>query len=149
MGGQRSNLKPTTPAKKPSFGGRRISASQAKAKYGTPRKTQTVQAKNQAGNMTQYRVHSYGGFSSGLMMGYMTGNMTSMMWMGSLFYTRPAYVTNPDGMTSVYPPTFSWTRFFIFLIVIYVIYRIIKAIIRSRKKGATAGGSGGNEGSFG
>lgn len=140
----KSNLKPAAPAKKPSFGGTRMSASQAKAKYGTPRKTSTVSAKNSLGNNTQYRVNNYGGFSSGLMMGYMTGQMTSMMWMGSLFYSRPVYVTNENGMTSVYPPTFSFTRLLIFLIVIYVVYRIIKAIVKSRKP---SGGS--SSGSFG
>ncbi len=140
----RSNLKPAPPAKKPSFGGTRMSSSAAKAKYGTPRKTSTVTSKNSLGENVNYRVNDYGGFSSGLMMGYMTGQMTSMMWMGSLFYTRPAYVTREDGATSVYPPSFSFTRLIIFLLVIYIVYRIIKSIIGKKKPATSTGG-----GSFG
>jgi hypothetical protein len=141
----KSNLSPAPPSKKPSFGGTRMSASAAKAKYGTPRKTSTVTSKNSLGENVNYRVNDYGGFSSGLMMGYMTGQMTSWMWMGSMMYSRPVYVTNDDGSTSVYPPTFSFTRLIILLLVIYIIYRIIKAIF-FKKKAAVSGGSSGSFG---
>ncbi|MDA3844456.1 MAG: hypothetical protein PF588_08830 [Candidatus Kapabacteria bacterium] len=139
----------TTQKRTPSFGGKRISSSAARSKYGTPRKTTPMTGKNAYGTNQNYNVHSYGGFSSGLMTGYMMGSITSsMMWMpwrGSFWYSRP-YYTEPDanGNISVYPPTFSWTKVFFALVVIGVIIYIIRGIIRNKKRISDGGG-----GSFG
>jgi hypothetical protein len=125
----------STPSKTPSFGGKRITQQQATAKYGTPRKQQTVQSKNQLGESVNYRMNSYGGFSSGLMTGYMMGNMSWWMWAPAMVYSKPYYVTNENGEVDVYPPTFSFSRLLFWLIVIGVIVFIIRQIIKARKQG--------------
>jgi hypothetical protein len=122
-----------------SFGGSRISKSEATAKYGVPRKTETFAGKNSQGMPQNYMVHSYGGYGSGLMTGYMMGT-TSWLWMmpfhPAFYYSRPNYVYNQDGSVEVYPPTFSWSRLFftliIFAAVVYIIYIIIRNLRRKR-----------------
>lgn len=121
------------PAKSPSFGGTRMSREAATAKYGVPRKTQSVTSKNELGQNMNYRVNDYGGFSSSLMMGYMMGNMSWWMMAPSLLYSRPVYVENKDGSVDVYPPSFSFTKLFLWIIAIIVVIFIIKAIIKSKK----------------
>jgi hypothetical protein len=124
----------STPSKSPSFGGKRVSPEQARASYGVPRRTQTMTSNNQMGQSTNYRVNDYGGFSSGLMMGYMMGSMPWYMHGTAMFYSRPVYVEQPDGSVDVYPPTFSFGNFLLAIIVIGVIIFIIVKIIRARKK---------------
>jgi hypothetical protein len=119
-----------------SFGGQRLSSPKAYTqKYGTPRKS-TPQSITRNGISQNYVMHSYGGYGSGLMMGYMMGT-TSWLWMmpfhPAFYYSRPYYVDNPDGTVSVYPPTFSWSKLFFTLLVIGLIIYIIRVIIRSRK----------------
>jgi len=121
-----------------SFGGQRMSSSKAyTGKYGTPRKS-TSQTITRNGVSQNYVMHSYGGYGSGLMMGYMMGT-TSWMWMmpfhPAFYYSRPYYADNPDGTVSVYPPTFSWSKLFFTIIVIALIIYIIKVIIRGRRAG--------------
>lgn len=130
-----SRTKSATPSKTPSFGGKRLTQQQATAKYGTPRKQQTVQAKNQLGESVNYRMNSYGGFSSGLMAGYMMGNMSWWMWAPAMMYSKPYYVNNSDGSVDVYPPTFSFSRLLFWLIVIGLIVFIIRQIMKARKQG--------------
>lgn len=139
---QRSfNRKPPTPRVQPlpankrsSFGGNRIStAKDYTRKFGTPRKSQPFTGKNAAGMPQNYVVHSYGGYGSSLMTGYLMGT-TSWMWLmpfhPAFYYSRPYEVANPDGSIEVYPPTFSWGKLFftllIFLAIVFIIYRIIK-----------------------
>ncbi|HRP02205.1 MAG TPA: hypothetical protein PLE30_06100 [Candidatus Kapabacteria bacterium] len=124
---------PRNPAKSPSFGGNRISREHASAKYGVPRKTETISSKNGLGQQMNYRVNDYGGFSSSLMMGYMMGNMSWWMMAPSLLYSRPVYVENTDGSVDVYPPTFSFTKFLLLLIAIVVVVYIIKGYIRNKR----------------
>lgn len=121
-----------------SFGGQRLNSSKAYTqKYGTPRKTST-QTITRNGVSQNYVMHGYGGYGSGLMMGYMMGT-TSWLWMmpfhPAFYYSRPYYADNPDGTVSVYPPTFSWSKLFFTLIVIGLIIYIIRIIIRSRRAG--------------
>lgn len=129
-------------SKRTSFGGSRMTKSQAQQKYGTPRKTQTIQGKNAAGQPQRYVANSYGGYGSSLMMGYMMGS-TSWMWMmpfhPAFYYSRPNYVQNEDGTMSVYPPTFSFGRLLMVLIVLAIVIFIIRAIIKRRKQNRGGG----------
>lgn len=122
------------PAKTPSFGGTRMSKSEATAKYGVPRKQSTITSNNQLGQPVNYRVNDYGGFSSGLMTGYMMGNMSWWMMAPAMFYSRPIYVENQDGTVDVYPPTLSVGKILIAIIIIAAIVMIIRAVIKSRKQ---------------
>lgn len=110
--------------KRPSFGGKRMKPEAAKKKYGTPRKSTPITQKSNSGSSTNYVMHSYGGYGSGLMTGYMMGR-TSLFWYTpfhpAFYYSRPVYVTNQDGSVGVYPPTFSWSRIFFILMIVGVI----------------------------
>ncbi|MFP4544869.1 MAG: hypothetical protein ACLFQU_11605 [Candidatus Kapaibacterium sp.] len=135
----------TDPKKTPSFGGSRITSSQARQKYGTPRKTQTMTGKNAAGQNQQYVVHSYGGYGSGLMTGYLMGS-TSWLWFTpfhpAFYYSRPQYVTNEDGTMEVYPPTFSFQKvFFIFLIIGTAIFLIVRYVKNKKLRENKGSGS--------
>jgi len=133
----------TTPRATPSsraassFGGRRLDggAKQYTSKYGAPRKTSS-QTITRNGVSQNYVMHSYGGYGSSLMTGYMMGT-TSMMWMmpfhPAFYYSRPYYVDNPDGTVGVYPPTFNWSKLFFTIIILAVIIYIIRTVIRNRK----------------
>lgn len=133
----------------PSFGGKRMTKSQATQRYGTPRRTQKVNAKNSQGVSQPYVVNHYGGYSSGLMMGYMMG---SSMWYWSMpfhpayYYSRPTYVENSDGSVEVYPPTFSWGRVFFTLILIGAIIFVIRRLFFKRNN---SGQDYNSSGSFG
>jgi len=129
----RSSSLPSNPAKTPSFGGKRITKEQATAKYGVPRRTSEVVTNNQLGQQMNYRLNDYGGFSSGLMYGYMMGNMAWWMTIPAFFYSKPVYAENPDGTVDVYPPTFDFGKFLVTLIVVFAIIYLIRAIIFSRK----------------
>lgn len=124
------------PQKAPSFGGKRITSQQAKARYGVPRKQQTVQSRSQDGSNVTYRMNNYGGFSSGLMTGYMMGSMPWYMTSAAFFYSRPVYATNDDGTVDVYPPSFNWGRLFLILLIVGAVVLIVRSAIRSRKQGA-------------
>jgi len=123
-----------------SFGGKRLaSGNEYRAKYGQPRKVS--QPGQTPGVPANYRINQYGGFSNGLMMGYLMGH-TSWLWFlpfhPAFYYTRPQYVENPDGTVDVYPPTFDWGKLFITLIIVgAIIYFIVRAIQR-RKLSARA-----------
>jgi len=119
-----------------SFGGKRLnSAKDYTSKYGVPRKT-TTQKFTHNGVPQNYIIHSYGGYGSGLLTGYLMGT-TSWLWMTpfhpAFYYSRPYYVENPDGTVSVYPPTFSYSKLIFTIIIFAVIIYIIRVIIKSRK----------------
>lgn len=103
------------------------------SKYGAPRRTMT--SNDMPGLASNYRVHDYGGFSSGLMTGYLMGS-TSWMWSmpfhPAFYYSRPTYYNNPDGTVSVYPPTFSFLKLFVglalFIVVLWIIIKIVKRV---------------------
>ncbi len=129
FGRSTSPSKPTS-----SFGGSRFrSGAEARSSYGTPRKS-TTQSINGANGRQNVVVHSYGGMSDGFMMGYMMGQ-TSLLWMTpfhpAFYYSRPHYVTGANGMTEVYPPTFSFLNLILGIIIIggsiYLIYRLFFA----------------------
>jgi hypothetical protein len=148
----RSSFGGSTPSKQSgsSFGGTRLNShSDYTQKYGTPRRTETRTFNNSQGVPQNFVVHDYGGFSSGLMTGYLMGS-TSWMWSmpfhPAFYYGRPYYVNNPDGTQSVYPPTFSYTKLLLTLIILSAIIYIIYAIIRSRRR---SGGSSMSKSSFG
>lgn len=133
----RAKSTPKASPKAPSFGGNRMSSSQAKQKYGVPTKTQPVTKASASGQQTKYVMNHYGGYSSGLMTGYMMGS-TSMMWMmpfhPAFYYSRPNYVENADGTVSVYPPTFSWGKLFITLIIIGVIVYFVRNYFKNKNR---------------
>ncbi len=123
-----------------SFGGTRsMTKQQAQAKYGTPRKVQNGTFRDANGRMSNYRMNDYGGYSSGLMHGYMMG-MTPWYWSMPLhpafFYSRPTYIYNADGTYDVYPPTFSFMKLLLTLVIVAAIIFIIRAIIKSRRRGS-------------
>jgi hypothetical protein len=129
----------STSASKPSssFGGSRFrSGADYRSSYGTPRKS-TTQSINGANGRQNVVVHSYGGMSDGFMMGYMMGQ-TSLLWMTpfhpAFYYSRPHYVTGANGMTEVYPPTFSFLNLILGLIIIGGIVYLIYRLFFARKK---------------
>lgn len=123
-----------------SFGGARMTSQQAKAKYGTPRKVEQTVGKNSNGGSQVYNMHHYGGFSSGLMTGYMMGH-TSMLWMmpfhPAFYYSRPQYVENADGTIDVYPPTLSFTKIIMGLILLGIVVWIIRRLVIRARGGGT------------
>ncbi len=137
--------KPRTTQKNPtSFGGKRLNSSQAyTSKYGTPRKS-TPQTVTTGGQSQRYVMNSYGGYGSGLMTGYVMGS-TSWLWFTpfhpAFYYSRPYYNTNQDGTIGVYPPTFSIGKVFVTIILAAVVFFIIYAIIKNRKRKSSYGSS--------
>lgn len=132
----RSNTSPTTRPKS-SFGGSRFnSGNDYRNRYGTPRKSST-QSINGANGRQNVVVHSYGGMSDGFMMGYMMGQ-TSWLWMTpfhpAFYYSRPHYVTGANGMTEVYPPTFSFLNLLLGIIIIGGIIYLVYRLFFARKK---------------
>ncbi|MBE2190095.1 MAG: hypothetical protein IAE98_11560, partial [Candidatus Kapabacteria bacterium] len=125
-GTQARSTPPANPKKQPSFGGQRMDRQTAQAKYGAPRRTESIRTNNAAGGQMDYRVNHYGGFSSSLMTGYMLGNMAWWMTAPAFFYSRPTYVENEDGTVDVYPPTFNFGKLFTFLIVIFAIVYFVR-----------------------
>ncbi len=152
FGGSRAKSTPakssySTPSRKSgsSFGGTRMTTASARQKYGTPRKVDSYQRKDANGRNTNYQINDYGGYSSGLMRGYMMGHITSSMmwtpWHGAFWYSRPVYVTNPDGSVGVYPPSFDWTKLFIVLFVVGAIVYIVYVVKRSRNRNSSSSSS--------
>ncbi|MCS6807287.1 MAG: hypothetical protein RML40_00500 [Bacteroidota bacterium] len=118
-----------------SFGGTRSmapAASNYRRSYGIPRQSTPVSV---PGASSPYIVHSYGGFADGLMMGYLMGQTSALWYMPfhpAFYYSRPVYVTNPDGTTEVYPPTFSFFRLFLGIAIIGLIVWLIIRFFRRR-----------------
>ena len=117
-----------------SLNGNRMTSTQAASSYGTPRRTY-----NQTYGGSNIRVNDYGGFSSGLMAGYLAGRIMSPAWhpfSGSFYYGRPTYVYGPNGqIESVYPPTFSFFKLFLALAILgAIIFVIYKIVTRNRNK---------------
>lgn len=128
---------------------RRVTNADMRTQYGIPRKVEKVRATNNSGVSRDYQINDYGGYSSGLMRGYVTGSIASHMsylpWYGAFWYTRPEYVNNPDGSVSVYPPTFNWTKLIIILAIVYFIVKAINRRRRRRLYGATSTGEQADE----
>ena len=133
----------TTNAPRSSFGGSRMTKAQAQAKYGTPRKVETRSFRDANGVAQNYNVHHYNGFGSSFMTGYLMGS-TPFMWMTpfhpAFYFSRPVYVQNANGTIDVYPPTFSFFKLLIGLVVLGVIVLIIRALIK-RARGRSSIGS--------
>jgi hypothetical protein len=143
---------PSSPAPRSSFGGARSgfsspsrtltgtaganAAANYRRSYGIPRQSTPVQV---PGASQPYIVHNYGGFSHGLMMGYLMGH-TSALWYTpfhpAFYYSRPTIVQNPDGTVEAYPPTFSFFKLFITLAVLGLIIWLVVRFIRSRREAA-------------
>jgi len=104
--------------------------------YGIPRQSSPVSV---PGSSSPYMVHRYGGFSDGLMMGYLMGH-TSMMWSmpfhPAFYYSRPTIVQNSDGTVEAYPPTFSFLKLFLTLAIIGVVVWLVMRYIRRRREGS-------------
>lgn len=134
--GSKSPSAVSSAQRKSSFGGTRLgSSSDYTRKYGAPRRT--IPAGQVSGVPRNYVMNDYGGYGSGLMMGYMMGHsswMWSMPFHPAFYYSRPSYVQNPDGTVSVYPPTFSFGRIFFTLLIIGAVVYIIYVILRNRKR---------------
>jgi hypothetical protein len=140
FGGQRSMTSPAPQSMQRSsgsFGGSRAmgpaAATDYRKSYGIPRQSTPVAV---PGASTPYMMHSYGGYSDGLMMGYMMGR-TSAMWSmpfhPAFYYSRPVYVTNPDGTVEVYPPTFSLMKLFMTIVITGLLVWLIVWIVRRRR----------------
>jgi len=69
-------------------------------------------------------------------MGYMMGSIP-FMWHTpfhpAYYYSRPSYVTNPDGTVEVYPPTFSYMTLFFTIVIIGGIVLLVVVAIRRRR----------------
>ncbi len=134
----------STSAPRSSFGGSRLnSGNDYRKSYGIPRQTtpQTL-----PGYSSPVMMHSYGGFSDGLMMGYMMGHsswMWSMPFHPAFYYSRPHVVYAPDGVTvqEVYPPTFSFLKMIITLLVVGAIVYVLVRIVRGRRNSSYSGSS--------
>jgi hypothetical protein len=123
-------------ASRSSFGGSRLSSSaNYTSKYGAPRRT--VTSNEMTGLGSNYRLNDYGGYSSGLMTGYMLGH-TSWLWSmpfhPAFYYSRPYEVVNPDGTIDVYPPTFSYSKLVFTLLVLFAIIYLIRLAFKKRKQ---------------
>ena len=120
-----------------SFGGKRITKEQARAKYGIPKKVNQTTKTDPNGIQRTYNVHQYDGYASGLMTGYLMGH-TSWLWMmpfhPAFYYSKPYYVENPDGSVDVYPPTLSYTKILLGIIILAFIFWLIYRIVFLRKK---------------
>ncbi|MGA2298070.1 MAG: hypothetical protein ABSG15_11030, partial [FCB group bacterium] len=146
FGGNRSmTSNPSTQRLGSSFGGNRLgSHAEYTQTYGIPRKTQSFTKNNEQGISQNYRMNDYGGYGSGLMTGYMMGTsswMWSMPFHPAFYYSRPYYVTNPDGTVDVYPPTFSWSKLIFTILILAVVVYIIYAIVRSVRRNKYGTGS--------
>jgi len=144
--GKKTNRSRTTAAKRSSFsspkqrlesvGGRKLSSKKEyTSKYGAPRKTVTqsmpVTGKNGVKTNQNYRLHSYGGYGSGFMTGYLLGTVPwywSTPFHGAFYYSSPQYHTAKDGSVDVYPGRFSYGKLFVGIIIvggiIFLLYRI-------------------------
>lgn len=121
-----------------SFGGTRTTRADYSSKYGTPRRTSAYTGTSSTGGRQNYMVNDYGGYSSGLMMGYMHGSIASHMmwlpWYGAFWYTKPYYSDpSPDGSVEVYPPTFNYTKLIIVILIVGLIAYWVYSRIRRRR----------------
>ncbi|MBI3258403.1 MAG: hypothetical protein HYZ54_02815 [Ignavibacteriae bacterium] len=131
----------SSPTPRSSFRGNRLnSSSDYTRSYGIPRQSTRMALPNGTGANQNYVVHNYGGRGDGFMMGYMMGSIP-FMWHTpfhpAYYYSRPSYVTMPDGSVEVYPPTFSYSTLIFTLLVGGLIVYIIVRIIRSRSRAGT------------
>ncbi len=141
FGGSRSMTSPAPSSMQRgggSFGGSRAMAPAAanyQRSYGIPRQSTPMTV---PGVSSPYMVHNYGGYTDGLMMGYLMGR-TSAMWYTpfhpAFYYSRPVYVTGADGAMEVYPPTFSFFKLFMGLAVFSVIIWLVMRFLRRRSNG--------------
>jgi hypothetical protein len=142
FGGSRSTTSPAPSAMQRSggsFGGSRAMAPAAanyQRSYGIPRQSTPM---NVPGVSSPYMVHNYGGYTDGLMMGYLMGR-TSAMWYTpfhpAFYYSRPVYVPGANGAMEVYPPTFSFLKLFLGLAIFGVIIWLVMRFLRRRSSGA-------------
>lgn len=128
----------SSPTPRSSFGGKRLnSGSDYTRSYGIPRQSSRMSLPNGTGANQNYVVHNYGGRSDGFMMGYMMGQIP-FMWHTpfhpAYYYSRPSYVTNPDGTVEVYPPTFSYSTLIFTVLIGGLIVYVIVRIFRSRNR---------------
>lgn len=143
FGGSRSMTSPSPSSMQRSggsFGGSRAMAPASanyQRSYGIPRQSTPMSV---PGATSPYMVHSYGGYTDGLMMGYLMGR-TSAMWYTpfhpAFYYSRPTYVTAPDGSMEVYPPTFSFFRLFMGLAIFGLVIWLVMRFLRRRSGGGT------------
>ena len=134
----RSMSSPSSARKVTSFGGTRTTRADYSRKYGTPRKTTSYTGTSATGGSQNYRINDYGGYSSGLMMGYMHGSIASHMmwlpWYGAFWYSKPYYSDpGPDGSVEVYPPTFNYTKLFIVIVIVGIIVYFVYSRIKRRR----------------
>lgn len=103
--------------------------------YGVPRRQEVRTIPTPEGQRNVI-VHSYGGYSDGLLMGYLLGQ-TSWLWFTpfhpAFYYSQPYYVQRPDGTVEYFPPTFSLAKLMFVLIVVGTIVFIVWVIIRNRR----------------
>lgn len=143
FGGSRSMTSPAPSSMQrngSSFGGSRAMAPAAanyQRSYGIPRQSTPMTL---PGRSSPYMVHSYGGYTDGLMMGYLMGRTSAMWYMPfhpAFYYSPPVYVTNPNGAMEVYPPTFSFFRLFLGLAIFGAIIWLVMRLVRRRADGGS------------
>lgn len=103
--------------------------------YGIPR--QSTPYTPSVGGPT-YTVHNYGnGFTTGLMMGYLAGSRPPFYYYTpfhpAFYYGSPTIIRNPDGTVEAYPPTFSFFKLFIGLLLVGGLAWLVWRIFRRKK----------------
>lgn len=133
------------------FGRRMNSQQEYTAKYGTPRRQETQSWAGNDGVQRNVIVNSYGGYSDGLMTGYLMGR-SSWFWYTpfhpAFYYSRPVYYERPDGMMEYYPPTFSYGTLFFVLLIVGVGVFIIYVVVRNKRRKSYAFGDDYSQSSF-
>lgn len=110
-------------------------------RYGIPRRTDQMSLRNNSGINQNYRFNSYGGFGDGFMTGYLMG---SIPWYWhtpfhpAFYYSRPVVINGSDGVSEVYPGSFSFGSLILGFLIIGGIIFIIYAVIRSRRRRAAS-----------
>jgi hypothetical protein len=88
-------------------GANRVASTSAyTSRYGSPRAKSYVRSGG-----TTIVVNRYGGYGDSYTSAYLAGQrsvMWSMPFHPAFYYSRPTYVTMPNGQTQVYPSTFQW-----------------------------------------
>lgn len=133
-----SRQQTATPRQRTSFGGSRLSSGQDYRKsYGTPRKSEPVRTTGQTAGSPGYVAHYYGGMGDRFMMGYMMGT-ASMWWYTpfhpAFYYSRPYVVQNANGTQEVYPPTFSFGKVLLVIVIVGGVAFIGYVVVRNMRR---------------
>ncbi len=116
--------------------GRFANGQQYRTRYGTPRKTTSMNIA-QNGRDRNYAVHSYGGMGDRFMTGYLLGSIPwywHMPFHPAFYYSRPVVVDGTNGKKEAYPGTFSFGSVILVILMLGGIGFIIYALFFRRKQ---------------